>query len=537
MHKIFKFHEDAMDSIQKGIETLAKAVKSTLGPRGKTVVIYRKFGPPICTKDGVTVAKEIDLEDDFENMGAQLVKEVASKTADQAGDGTTTAIVLAEAIFNLGRKAISSGANGNLVCKGIYRAVDTILHELTKMSTPIESSEDIRRIATISANNDKDIGNIIGDAMDKVGRDGIITMDDSPGVDTTFSVVEGMQIDRGFASQHFMTDPAKGVCEFQNAYVLIINKKISTAKDIVPILQLSTHQDKLPLVVIADDIEAEALSVLVLNKIKAGLPVCAIRSPAFGDRRKAILEDIAILTGAQLVTDDLGISLSDLTTDYLGACKSIRISREETIIMGGYGKKEDVDTRVAQIKREITEKTPNTYDYEKLKERLAKLVGGIAVIHVGAATEAALIEKKARVEDALQATKAAVAEGIVVGGGVALLRAIDALDDLDVKGDEAIGVDIIRRAAFAPATEIANNAGKSGNMIAEKIYENKDQNYGFNGLTGEFGDLKAQEVIDPVRVTKSALINASSISVLLLNTSAMIGEVDNKSLANIPEVS
>lgn len=525
MHKTFKFDNDALDSIQRGIETLAKAVKKTLGPRGKNVVIARRYGAPLCTKDGVTVAKEIELEDLFENMGVQLIKEVASKTADNAGDGTTTAIVLAEAIYTLGRKAVASGANPIALQKGINLAVESVCKNLTEMATPIDSGDEVRKIATISANNDPEIGKIIGDAMDKVGRDGIITMDDASGFDTNFSIVEGMQFDKGYLSTHFVTDVAKAIAEYQNAYILMINKKISTAKDIVPILQKATHEDKLPLIVIADDIEAESLSTLVINKVRAGIPLCAIKSPAFGDRRRAIMEDIAILTGATLVTDDLGVSLCDLTTDYLGACRSIKISRDETIVIGGYGEQSAVDERVANIKTLIEQATPQTYDYDKLKERLAKLKGGIAVIHVGAHTEADLNQKKARVEDALQATKAAIAEGIVPGGGVALLNAIGSLDEIVAFPDEKLGIDIIRKACYAPATEIANNCGKSGTLIAEKIFESMDPNYGFNGMTGEFGNLKDQEVVDPVRVTKSALTNAASIASLLLSTSAMIAEI------------
>lgn len=528
MHKKFKFHDDALNAIEKGVETLAKAVKSTLGPRGKNVIITRKFAPPFCTKDGVTVAEEVVLEDHFENIGAQLLKEAASKTASAAGDGTTTAIVLAEAIFKNGLRHIKAEQNPIELQRGINIAVEKICEHLSSIASPIDSFDDVRKIATISANNDPEIGKIIGDAMEKVGKDGIITMEDSHGCETYFSVAEGMQFDRGYCSPLFVTDKEKAIAEHKNANILIINKKISTVKDIIPILQKAVHEDKLPLIVIADDIDGEALSTLVLNKVKASIPVCAVKSPAFGDRRKAILEDIAILTNATVINDDLGINLCDLTTDCFGKCKSIKISREETIIIDGEGNPEEIASRISLVKREISEATPNTYDHTKLKERLAKLVGGIAVIHVGAHTDADLTQKKARVEDALQATRAAVAEGVVTGGGAALLHSLHILDTLDVKETVRLGVDIVRKSCYAPLTEIANNCGLIGSSVALAVESESNPNYGFDAMECKFGDMREREIVDPVRVTKSALTNAASIASLLLSTSAMMVEIEDK---------
>lgn len=522
MPKIFQFTEDALKSILKGVRTLAKAVKVTLGPKGRNVVINKSFGSPLSTKDGVTVAKEIALKDKFENMGAQLVKEVASKTSDKAGDGTTTAIVLAEAIFTLGSKNVSAGANPMVLQKGINLAVETVNAELTRLAVPVNSSDEVRQIATISANNDPEIGKIIAEAMEKVGKDGIITVSDAKGIDTVLSVVEGMQFDKGYLSPYFVTNPEEMSVELSNAYVLIVDKKLSAVKDVVPILEKAMEKGPRPFLIIADEVDGEALATLVVNKLKAGLPVCAVKSPGFGDHRKAMLQDIAVLTGATVVSDEVGLDITEVDLTVLGQAKTIKITKEETTIIDGKGSNAQIQERVSQVKAEISNPQTSSYEKEKLEKRLARLVGGVAIIEVGAATETELNEKKARVEDALHATRAAVAEGIVPGGGVALLRAIAALDKLKVTGDEAVGVDIIRKAAFAPATEIANNCGKPGNLIAEKIYESKDPNFGFNGLTGNFGDLRKEEVIDPVRVTKSALTNAASIASLLLTTAVMI---------------
>ncbi len=522
MSKMLKFNEDALKSILKGVKTLAKAVKVTLGPRGLNVVIQKSFGSPLSTKDGVTVAKEVALKDKFENMGAQLVKEVASKTSDVAGDGTTTAIVLAEAIFTAGARNVAAGANPMSLKKGIEKGVEAINTALSDLATPVNTSNEVKQIATISANNDADIGGIIAEAMEKVGKDGIITVAEAKGIETTLDIVEGLQFDKGYLSPYFITNPENMAVEFSNAYILIVEKKISTAKELVPILEKSVARNPKPLLIIADDVDGEALATLVVNKLKAGLQICAVKAPGFGDRRKAMLQDIAILTGATVVAEDLGMRLEDVEPTVLGKAKTIKVSKEETTIIDGAGEPGQIKERTAQLKAEIAN-AASSYDKEKLEERLAKLVGGVAIINVGAVTETEMKEKKARVEDALHATRAAVAEGIVPGGGVALLRAVHALDKLQLSGDEAVGAAIIRQAAFAPATAIANNCGKQGNLIAEKIYEAKGS-WGYNGLTDEFADLIQAGVIDPVLVTKSAIKNAASISSLLLTTAAMITE-------------
>lgn len=525
MAKIFQFKEEGLKSIQEGIRKLAKAVIVTLGPKGRNVVIKKGFGAPLSTKDGVTVAKEISLKDKFENMGAQLVKEVASKTSDVAGDGTTTAIVLADAIYRNGVKNVTAGANPMGVKRGIEKAVEKISQELSDRAKPIKTHEEVRQIATISANNDPEIGTIIAEAMDKVGKDGIITVDEAKGIETVLDVVEGMQFDKGYLSPYFITNPENMSVELENAYILIVEKKISSAKELVPILEKTMAKGPKPLLIIAEDIDGEALATLVVNKLKAGLPVCAVKSPGFGDRRKAMLEDLAILTGGQVVSEELGYILEDVGQEVLGKAKRIKISKEETTIIDGMGDLKQIKKREAQIRAEISHSTSD-YDREKLEERLAKLVGGVAVIKVGAATETEMKEKKARVEDALHATRAAVAEGIVPGGGVALLRALDALDALKPENeDEAIGIKIVKDAASAPAIAIATNCGKEGNLVAEKIRESKaGYGYGYNGLTDEFTDLIKAGVIDPVLVTKTALRNAASISGLLLTTAAMITE-------------
>lgn len=521
MAKILQFNEEALKSILKGVQTLAKAVKVTLGPKGRNVVIGKNFGSPISTKDGVTVANEVALKDKFENMGAQIVNQVASKTADTAGDGTTTAIVLAEAIYTAGVKNVTAGSNPMSVKHGIDKAVDTMTQALNQLATPIKTAEEVKQIATISANNDAEIGNIIAQAMEKVGKDGIITVAEAKGIETHVDYVEGMQFDKGYTSPYFITNPENMTVELSNAIILITDKKLSTAKDIVPFLEKVLSQGARPLLIIADEIDGEALATLVVNKLRAGMLVCAVKAPGFGDRRKAMLQDIAILTGGTVVSEEVGLRLDEVGPEVLGRAKNVKVSKEETTIIDGAGKPADVQNRVAQIRAEIVNPATSKYDREKLEERLAKLSGGVAVVNVGAATETELKEKKARVDDALHATRAAVAEGIVPGGGVALLRAVKSLDNLKLKGDEAIGVSIIRQAAFAPATSIANNCGKQGNLIAEKIYEAQGS-FGYNGLTDEFTDLLKAGVIDPVLVTKSALINAASVAGLLLTTAAMI---------------
>lgn len=524
MSKIFKFQNEALKSIQEGIRKLAKAVIVTLGPKGRNVVIKKGMGAPLSTKDGVTVAKEIAHKDKFENMGAQLVKEVAAKTADVAGDGTTTAIVLAEAIFNQGVRNLAAGANPMEIKRGIDKAVDTLCQELSKLAQPIKKHEEIEQIATISANNDPEIGAIIAKAMEKVGKDGIITVDEAKGIETELDVVEGMQFDKGFLSPYFITNPDNMSVEFENAHVLVVEKKVSTAKELVPVLEKAMESGSRPLLLIAEDVDGEALATLVVNRVKAGLPVCAVKAPAFGDRRKAMLEDIACLTGATVVSEELGLNIEEVGLEVLGSAKRIKISKEETTIVDGAGDQQRIKEREMQIRGELANITSD-YDREKLEERLAKLVGGVAVIHAGAATETEMKEKKMRIEDALHATRAAAAEGIVPGGGVALLRVVDSLDGLKLQGDQAIGVQIVRMAVFAPATAIANNCGRQGNMIAQKIYEEKkEKNWGYNGLLDTFMDLVEAGVIDPVMVTKSALRHAGSVAGLLLTTAAMISD-------------
>ncbi|NDD59020.1 MAG: chaperonin GroEL [Chlamydiae bacterium] len=520
MAKMLQFNEEALKSILKGVKTLSKAVMVTLGPKGRNVVIHKGFGTPLSTKDGVTVAKEIALKDKFENIGAQLVKEASSKTSDVAGDGTTTAIVLAEAIFSTGLKNVIAGANPMSVKRGIDKAVEVVTGALDSLAISISRPEEVRQIATISANNDPDIGAIIAEAMQKVGKDGTITIAEAKGIDTTLDVVEGLQFDKGYLSPYFITNAEKMTVEMDGAYVLITDKKISSLKEILPLLEALMESGQRPLLIIADDVDGEALSTLVVNKLKAGLPVCAVKAPGFGDRRKAMLQDIAVLTGGTLVTEEVGLKLEEVGLEVLGRVKKVKVSKDETTLVDGAGNSSAVQQRISQVRAEIANSTSD-YDKEKLEERLAKLAGGVAVIHVGAATEAEMKEKKARVEDALHATRAAVAEGIVPGGGVALIRAVKALDHIHLCGDERIGVDIIRQSAFAPATAIANNCGKQGGIIAEKISE-KEGAWGYNGLLDEFCDMVHAGVIDPVLVTKSALKNAASVSGLLITIAAMI---------------
>ncbi len=520
MSKMLQFHEEALKSVLKGVKTLAKAVIVTLGPKGRNVVIRKEFGSPLSTKDGVTVAKEIVLKNKFENMGAQLVKEASSKTADVAGDGTTTAIVLAEAIYSEGVKAVIAGANPISVKKGIDKAVAVICTALGELATKIAKNDEIQQIAAISANNDPEIGTMIAHAMEKVGKDGTISIVEAQSIDTTLDIVEGLQFDKGYLSPYFITNPEKMTAELDAPSIFITDKKISSIQELVPILEMIMEKGPKPLLIIADDVDGEALATLVVNKIKAGMPLCAVKAPAFGDRRKAMLQDLAILTGATVVTEEMGISLEDFELSMLGRAKRVKVGKEDTTITEGAGNPKELQKRIAEIRGEIAN-SKSDYDIEKLEERLAKLAGGVALIRVGAATEAAMKEKKSRVEDALAATRAAALEGIVPGGGVALLRAVKALDNLSFPGEEQMGLEIIRKACFAPATAIAGNCGKQGNMIAEKVFE-RQGSWGYNGLTDEFADLIKEGVIDPVLVTKSALRHAASVAGTLLSIATLI---------------
>ncbi|HWB06733.1 MAG TPA: chaperonin GroEL [Verrucomicrobiales bacterium] len=522
MAKQLIFDENARQQLLRGVEKIAKAVKATLGPAGRNVILDKKFGSPTITKDGVTVAKEIELPCPFENMGAQLVREVSSKTSDIAGDGTTTATVLAESIYKEGLRNVTAGANPTSLQRGIMKATETLVAELAKISKPVKDTKEIAQVATVSANWDKEIGKIIADAMDKVGKDGTITVEEAKSIDTTLDVVEGMQFDKGYLSPYFVTDPEAMTATLDGAFILINEKKISSLKDMLPLLEKVAKSGK-PLLIIAEDVEGEALATLVVNKLRGTLNAVAVKAPGFGDRRKAILEDIAILTGGKVITEDLGIKLENVDIADLGKAKRIVIEKENTVIVEGAGKKADITGRVGQLKRQI-EETTSDYDREKLQERLAKLAGGVAVIHVGAATETEMKEKKARVEDALHATRAAVEEGIVAGGGTALLRCQKSLDTLKLKGDEATGVDIVRRAIEAPLRTLAANAGVEGALIVEQVKNGKGGE-GYNVATGKFEDLIASGVVDPTKVTRSALQNAASISGLLLTTEALITEL------------
>jgi chaperonin GroEL len=519
------FDEAARAKILRGVELLSRAVKVTLGPKGRNVVIDKKFGSPTVTKDGVTVAKEVELPDPYENMGAQMVKEVASKTSDAAGDGTTTATVLAEAIYKEGLKNVTAGSNPIFLKRGIDKAVEAAIAELAKISKKVSDREEIRQVATVSANWDETIGNIIADAMDKVGKDGTITVEEAKSIETTLDVVEGMQFDKGYLSPYFSTNAEAMESVLEDAYVLIHEKKISNLQEFLPLLQTVAKSGK-PLLVIAEDVEGEALAALVVNKIRGTINVCAVKAPGFGDRRKAMLEDIAVLTGGKCITEDLGLKLENLTTSDLGRAKRIVVDKENTTIIEGNGKSSDIQGRVKQIRRQIDE-TTSDYDREKLQERLAKLAGGVAVVHVGAATEAEMKEKKARVEDALHATRAAVEEGIVAGGGVALLRCAKAIDNVKLEGDEAIGAQIVRRAIESPIRMLCANAGVEGAVIVGQILANKG-NYGYNVATGEYEDLVKAGVVDPTKVTRTALQNSASIAGLLLTTECMITEIPEK---------
>ena len=520
------FDEAARQEILKGVEILAKAVKATLGPKGRNVVIDKKFGSPTITKDGVTVAKEIELANPYQNIGAQLVREVASKTSDIAGDGTTTATVLAEAIYREGLKHVTAGANPISLQRGIQKAVDAATEQLAKIAKKVKDKEEIKQVATVSANWDTAIGDIIAEAMDKVGNDGTITVEEAKSIETTLNVVEGMQFDKGYLSPYFVTNAETLEVKQDDAYVLLYEKKISSLKDLLPILEKVAKTGK-PLLIISEEVEGEALATLVVNKLRGTINVCAVKAPGFGDRRKAMMEDIAILTGGRLITEDLGIKLDSLELADLGRAKSVLVEKENTTIIEGHGKNSEIQGRVNQIRRQI-EETTSDYDREKLQERLAKLAGGVAVIHVGAATETEMKEKKARVEDALHATRAAVEEGIVAGGGVALIRTLPAIEALKLSiVDEQIGVDIVRRAIEAPLRELARNAGVEGGLIVQEVKRRKG-NEGYNVATGEYEDLVKAGVVDPKKVTRSALQNAASIAGLLLTTEAVITDIPEK---------
>jgi chaperonin GroEL len=524
--KQLEFDESARHALLAGVSKLARAVKATLGPKGRNVVLDKKFGSPTVTKDGVTVAKEIELEDPYENMGAQMVREVASKTSDSAGDGTTTATVLAEAIYREGLKYVTSGANPIGSQRGINKAVDAAVGQLSKIAKKVKDKEEIKQVATVSANWDATIGEIIADAMDKVGKDGTITVEEAKSIETTLDVVEGMQFDKGYLSPYFVTDSDSMECRLSDPYILIFEKKISNLKDLLPVLEKVAKLGK-PLMIIAEDVEGEALATLVVNKLRGTLNICAVKAPGFGDRRKAMLEDIAILTGGRCITEDLGIKLENITVDDLGQAKSVVVDKENTTIVEGAGKSSDIQGRVNQIRRQI-EETTSDYDREKLQERLAKLAGGVAVINVGAATETEMKEKKARVEDALHATRAAVEEGIVPGGGVALLRTLPAIEKCEgANDDENIGISIVRRSVEEPLRALAANAGEEGSLIVQEVKRSKGT-YGYNVATGEYCDLVKAGVVDPKKVTRTALQNAGSISGLLLTTEALITEIPEK---------
>ena len=519
------FDEEARRKILKGVDMLSLAVKVTLGPKGRNVVLDKKFGAPTITKDGVTVAKEIELEDHFENMGAQMVKEVASKTSDVAGDGTTTATVLAQAIFREGIKNVTAGANPMALKRGIERAVDAVVEDLKRISKPTKGKKEISQVATISANNDKTIGDLIADAMEKVGKDGVITVEEAKSMDTTLEVVEGMQFDRGYLSPYFVTDPERMEVVLENLLILIHEKKISNLKDLLPILEQIAKMGK-PLLVIAEEVEGEALATLVVNKLRGTLSTASVKAPGFGDRRKEMLKDIAVLTGGEVISEELGIKLENIRLDDLGKAKKVVIDKENTTIIEGAGSQKEIEGRIKQLRTQV-EETTSDYDKEKLQERLAKLAGGVAVIKVGAATEIAMKEKKARVEDALNATRAAVEEGIVPGGGVAFLRAAKAIDKLKVEGDEKVGADIVRRALEEPIRQIAENAGAEGSIVVQKVRENNGA-YGFNAETESYEDLMTSGIIDPTKVTRIALQNASSIASLMITTEALVTELPEK---------
>jgi chaperonin GroEL len=523
--KQLKFGEDARHAILRGVEKLSAAVKVTLGPKGRNVVLDKKWGAPTITKDGVTVAKEVELEEPYENMGAQMVKEVASKTSDVAGDGTTTATILAEAIYREGLKNVTAGRNPMDLKRGIEKAVETVTENLKKLSKSVKDRKEISQVATISANSDVAIGEIIADAMDKVGKDGTITVEEAKAIETTLDVVEGMQFDKGYLSPYFITDAERQEAVLENAYILINEKKISSLKDLLPLLE-STAKSGRPLLLIAEDVEGEALATLVVNKLRGTLACCAVKAPGFGDRRKSMLEDVAILTGGRAISEEMGVKLENIKLEDLGRAKRVVIDKDTTTIVEGAGKTSDINGRVNQIRKQIDE-TTSDYDREKLQERLAKLAGGVAVINVGAATETEMKEKKARVEDALHATRAAVEEGIIPGGGVALLRCLGAIDKMELTGDEAVGAQIVKRALEEPARILAANAGLEGSVIVQRLKSEKGS-IGFDVATEQFVDMFKAGIIDPTKVTRTALQNASSIASLLLTTEALVTEVPEK---------
>ena len=528
--KDVKFSQDAREQMLKGVDVLANAVRVTLGPKGRNVVLEKAFGAPRITKDGVTVAKDIELEDKFENMGAQMVREVASKTADEAGDGTTTATVLAQAIVKEGAKSVAAGSNPMDLKRGVDLAVTAVVEALEDKSKKVTSNEEIAQVGTISSNGDEEIGRFISDAMQKVGNDGVITVEEAKSLQTELEVVEGMQFDRGYISPYFITDADKMRVELENPYILIDEKKLSNLQSMLPLLEAVVQSGR-PLLIIAEDVEGEALATLVVNKLRGGLKVAAVKAPGFGDRRKAMLQDIAVLTNGQVISEDLGIKLENVTVDMLGSAKKVVITKDDTTIVDGAGKKKDIEARVAQIRAQI-EDTTSDYDREKLQERLAKLAGGVAVIKVGGATEIEVKEKKDRVDDALNATRAAVEEGIVPGGGVALLRAIEVLDG--VKGandDQKVGVNIVRRALQAPLRQIAENAGEDGAVVVGKILDKDQYSYGYNAATGQYGNLVKEGVIDPAKVVRTALQDAASVAGLLITTEAMVAELPKKAAA------
>ncbi|MBI3830672.1 MAG: chaperonin GroEL [Planctomycetes bacterium] len=528
--KKIAFDQEAREGLRIGVKTLARALRVTLGPRGRCVIIEKSFGSPTVANDGVTVAKEIELEDKYANMGAQLVKEVSSRTNDQVGDGTTTSAMLAEAIFEEGLKNVTAGASPTAIKRGIDKAVEAVTKHLTKMAKPCTGKKEITQVASIAANNDDEIGGKIAEAMEKVGKDGCITVEEGKGLKTELDLVEGMSFDRGYLSPHFVTNPAEMKCVLDNAYIFIYEKKLSSVKDIVPLLEKIAQSGK-PLVIIAEEVEGEALATLVVNKLRGTLQCAAVKAPGYGDRRKAMLQDIAVLTGGKAITEDLGIGLDAVKIEDLGRAKRLEIDKENTTLIEGAGDSRDIQGRIAQIKKEI-EGTTSDYDKEKLQERLAKLAGGVAVIKVGAATETEMKERKMRVEDALHAARAAREEGILAGGGVGLIRAAEALEGLKLKGDEQIGKEIVLRALEAPARQIAENAGHEGAIVVQKIRESKDANFGFNALSEEYGNMVEMGVFDPVKVTKAALTNAASVAGLLLTTDAAICEMPKKEKAS-----
>jgi len=525
--KDVRFGADAREKMLRGVDILADAVKVTLGPKGRNVVIEKSFGAPRSTKDGVTVAKEIELADKFENMGAQMVREVASKTNDAAGDGTTTATVLAQAIVREGQKAVAAGMNPMDLKRGIEKAVETVVADLKKRSKKVKSNDEIGQVGTISANGDKEVGKMIAEAMAKVGNEGVITVEEAKSLDTELEVVEGMQFDRGYISPYFITNAEKMIAELDEPHILIHEKKLSSLKDLLPLLE-SVVQGGRPLVIIAEEIEGEALATLVVNKLRGGLKVAAVKAPGFGDRRKAMLQDIAVLTGGQAISEDLGIKLENVTVAMLGRAKKVMIDKENTTIVNGAGKKADIEARVSQIKAQI-EETTSDYDREKLQERLAKLAGGVAVIRVGGATEVEVKERKDRVDDAMHATRAAVEEGILPGGGVALLRSVEALKRLKVENDDQKhGIEIVRKAIQTPARQIATNAGADGSVVVGKLLEKDQYSYGYDAQTGEYGNLMTKGIIDPTKVVRAAIQNAASVAGLLITTEAMVAEVPKK---------